>query len=742
MRIDIHVQGVATALLLLGLAGPALAQVETTFDADLGGWTVNGDNVYLWNGVDGNPDGCLEVQDAASGPWSVAIAPAAYLGDWSSFTPADSLTYDAIHLPAAGQNGNPPDLFRIEGPGGVATFDPGSSPADVWNHFAAPIDSTAWNVTSGTWAGLLANVTDLRVAAEMISGDETVRLDNIRLTGTPGSPFRLCEVQRFEVGTLGWAGDNASLVHETTGGDLGRFLRVQETGAGARLLAPPWYAGDWGPLDGSGAITFSFAVLTATVQAGRDVRVTLTGPGGSAYASEPSESFLPLDRFWHILSWPIDASAWTVTAGTWAGLLADVREMAIAADVSAGNDRFGVDNLARGGPACDPEPPLPLVFHDAGHSVCGAWRFRDASALATNPAGGELYALVNASVGSGGGVYPVTGPDAGVRLHSYSLPIGLVFTADGDGFVSENNSGVLSRFVGADSSMTWANTFHAGDDDPAGMIVAPPGFEGPNVTAGDLLVADHGNGGADEIWAVSPDSANGERMLVADPGNVDWYDLATDGSTVWACDAVDDDLLWTIHPDGSTSTLALSRNVTNRNAFAYDAGQGLLYAMQTTNPVGLYTIDPTNGDVALIAEGFGAVGAGNLEVDAATRTLWVSDERESRIWRICLPPAGTVATPEPAIAAAGLSLLLAPHPVVGGTRIALDLPRAADVRLDVVDAAGRRVRRLDAGIRPAGRTTVEWDARDAGGRQVAAGVYFIRLEAAGAVCTRKAVVVR
>jgi hypothetical protein len=685
-------------LLLFSVANSTLAQEETSFDSDLGGWTVAGDNVFSGTPPTG-VRGCLEVQDAASGPSSVASAPAAYLGDWSGFTAGDSLSYDAIHLPGSGQVGSPPYILRIEGPGGAATFDPPTFPADVWNHFAAPLDPAAWNVTLGTWADVVSNVTSLTVAVEMISGDEVVRVDNIRLSGSPGPVAPACAVAHFEVNLLGRSSESASISRVTTGGDIGAYLRVAESGAAARVLAPAWYTGDWRAMDGVGSVGFSFTILGGAVESGREIRVELTGPGGSAFASEPTDSFLPTPRTWQVLSWPIDESAWNVTAGTWAGLLEDVQEMAISADLSAGNNQYGLDNVARG-VDCDSDPVAPLVLHEAGYAKCAEWRFRDGSALAANPADGALYALVNAASGSGGGVYGITGTDGGVRRHVHNSPVGLVFAADGDGFVSENNSGILYRFVGSDSSMTWANTFHAGDDDIAGMIIAPPGFDGPNVAGGDILVTDHGSGGPDEIWAVSPDSANGERLLVPDPGTVDWYDLATDGSAVWACNALDDDALWEIQPDGATALIPLAQPVAGMRALAYDAGQGyLLRSRRRTRSAFTVSIRSMGRSISSQRDRRSRL---RQPGDRRGRPwLWIADDVHSRIYEVCLPrraqsPSGSRRVPP------ARSLSLHPHPVVQRARISIDLPRASHVRLDVVDAAGRRVRRLGDGWWPAG----------------------------------------
>ncbi|MGH2570167.1 MAG: FlgD immunoglobulin-like domain containing protein, partial [bacterium] len=60
----------------------------------------------------------------------------------------------------------------------------------------------------------------------------------------------------------------------------------------------------------------------------------------------------------------------------------------------------------------------------------------------------------------------------------------------------------------------------------------------------------------------------------------------------------------------------------------------------------------------------------------------------------------------------------------------------------VFDVAGRHVVTLEEGIRPAGRHRAAWDARDARGRRVGAGVYFWRLEADAGTISRRLIVVR
>jgi hypothetical protein len=84
----------------------------------------------------------------------------------------------------------------------------------------------------------------------------------------------------------------------------------------------------------------------------------------------------------------------------------------------------------------------------------------------------------------------------------------------------------------------------------------------------------------------------------------------------------------------------------------------------------------------------------------------------------------------------------APSPSQGDTRIGFRLPADAGVRLSVVDASGRRVRALHQGGMSAGEHAIAWDGRDDAGATVAAGVYYVRIEALGRSETRPIVRVR
>lgn len=92
----------------------------------------------------------------------------------------------------------------------------------------------------------------------------------------------------------------------------------------------------------------------------------------------------------------------------------------------------------------------------------------------------------------------------------------------------------------------------------------------------------------------------------------------------------------------------------------------------------------------------------------------------------------------PALASAsGLSLSAAPNPFRGGTEFRFVLPDGSPHALDVLDAAGRRVTRLESGPTSAGPHAVRWGGRDDRGREMGAGIYFVRLTTPAGTVSRK-----
>ena len=62
--------------------------------------------------------------------------------------------------------------------------------------------------------------------------------------------------------------------------------------------------------------------------------------------------------------------------------------------------------------------------------------------------------------------------------------------------------------------------------------------------------------------------------------------------------------------------------------------------------------------------------------------------------------------------------------------------------VSVYDVTGRLVRTIADDLYDAGMQSVTWDGRDARGKQVSSGVYFIRANAGAEVNTKKVMIVR
>ncbi|MGD8394778.1 MAG: PKD domain-containing protein [Candidatus Eiseniibacteriota bacterium] len=83
-----------------------------------------------------------------------------------------------------------------------------------------------------------------------------------------------------------------------------------------------------------------------------------------------------------------------------------------------------------------------------------------------------------------------------------------------------------------------------------------------------------------------------------------------------------------------------------------------------------------------------------------------------------------------------------PNPFGATAMLRYEIRRAGNVELAIYDVGGRRRRVLATGWQEAGRYARGWDGRDAVGRPVADGVYFVRLRADGRLLTEKLIRMR
>ncbi|MBD3162769.1 MAG: S8 family serine peptidase, partial [Candidatus Eisenbacteria bacterium] len=85
---------------------------------------------------------------------------------------------------------------------------------------------------------------------------------------------------------------------------------------------------------------------------------------------------------------------------------------------------------------------------------------------------------------------------------------------------------------------------------------------------------------------------------------------------------------------------------------------------------------------------------------------------------------------------------VAPNPLRDVSQISYELPRNGAVTVTVYDPSGRKVRTLWDGWQMAGGHSLPWDGTNDFGKDLGAGIYFVRLEGEGIGESRKLTVVR
>jgi hypothetical protein len=98
-----------------------------------------------------------------------------------------------------------------------------------------------------------------------------------------------------------------------------------------------------------------------------------------------------------------------------------------------------------------------------------------------------------------------------------------------------------------------------------------------------------------------------------------------------------------------------------------------------------------------------------------------------------------IAAVEGGTAAADFFAPLSPNPFSRATEVAFGLARAGRASVTVLDLAGRRVRTLLEGDRPAGPQHLSWNGADDSGRALPPGLYLVRVRVPGAQIVRRVV---
>ena len=83
-----------------------------------------------------------------------------------------------------------------------------------------------------------------------------------------------------------------------------------------------------------------------------------------------------------------------------------------------------------------------------------------------------------------------------------------------------------------------------------------------------------------------------------------------------------------------------------------------------------------------------------------------------------------------------------PNPFNGSTNIWFDVPQTAEVKLEVYNILGQRIRTLFNGTAQTGTSVARWDGHDESGNVVSSGMYFYRLTTPSSALTKKMLYIR
>ena len=147
-----------------------------------------------------------------------------------------------------------------------------------------------------------------------------------------------------------------------------------------------------------------------------------------------------------------------------------------------------------------------------------------------------------------------------------------------------------------------------------------------------------------------------------------------------------------------------------------------------------------------LVEGWVRLGSGEPVVNAQVAIFDLANLRQGAVAYATTDAAGyfalSVATPTSRIVPQHFALgQNYPNPFNPSTIIPYGLAEAAHVRLEIFNLLGQRLATLVDGTRSAGSHTAMWDATDAGGRAVGAGVYIYRMSSEGRSISRRMVLV-
>jgi hypothetical protein len=173
-----------------------------------------------------------------------------------------------------------------------------------------------------------------------------------------GNPAVIVADTYFDTDLEGWGvspGPIEQLAWEPAEGEPGGYARFEDTSpTGDYARAPEEYLGDWSWMDGVGFLRWDHRIFRLGYDPTiADYRAVIAGPGGRAAFTLAGPSGT---TDWESVIAHIYEGAWTVEAGSWSAILAQVDTLLIRIEMVGNSgsgseaDIDGLDNVVLGAP--------------------------------------------------------------------------------------------------------------------------------------------------------------------------------------------------------------------------------------------------------------------------------------------------------------------------------------------------------------------------------------------------------
>ena len=284
---------------------------------------------------------------------------------------------------------------------------------------------------------------------------------------------------------------------------------------------------------------------------------------------------------------------------------------------------------------------------EEGWSLARIVDFQNPNGLVYDDASGKLYAGRRGRSETEDGVYEVASDGSATQVYAAENPAALVSTGT-HMFVSFDYNGTIHKLDPvAQTDETWVSEFdNDTDDDCVGMALVPDDYAGPDfggaVSAGMILSVDRGSGGFEEVWAWSPDTAEGEVAIVsdADPADatgsvfVDPSDIAIADDRVFVAD-LGADKIWEVTGVDTVTELILNSAMTGPRSMVTDPLTDNLFVLTSDSTV--VRIDIDTGDLSVVIDGLTNSGQWDgLAISQDGTHLFVGDFGTDQIYEFLL----------------------------------------------------------------------------------------------------------